>query len=153
MYQYLLTYSLVELTFIEKPPVVQPLKNFLPFYGTRRFITVFTRALHWSLSWARPIHSIPSYHGNIYFNIVHPPKFWSSWRSLSPCGFPTNILYAFLFSPPRATFPAHFKCLRRSWSNISFLLYRSACQLFSAATFGLPTKVFAFRTSWDRSKQ
>jgi hypothetical protein len=34
----------------EKLPIVQPLKNFPAFYGTRRFITVFTRALHWSLS-------------------------------------------------------------------------------------------------------
>jgi hypothetical protein len=31
------------------------------FYGTRRFITVFTRALHWSLSWARSIQFIPSH--------------------------------------------------------------------------------------------
>jgi hypothetical protein len=30
--------------------VQQLLKNFPAFYGTRRFITVFTRALHWSLS-------------------------------------------------------------------------------------------------------
>jgi hypothetical protein len=44
---------------LEKPPVVQPLKNFLTFYGTPRFIAVFTRALHWSLSWARSIQSIP----------------------------------------------------------------------------------------------
>jgi hypothetical protein len=43
---------------LEKLPVAQPLKNFPTFYGTRRFITVFTRALHWSLSWARSIHSI-----------------------------------------------------------------------------------------------
>jgi hypothetical protein len=35
---------------LEKPPVVQLLKNIPTFYGTRRFITVFTRALHWSLS-------------------------------------------------------------------------------------------------------
>jgi hypothetical protein len=28
---------------------------------TRRFITVFTRALHWSLSWARSIQCIPSH--------------------------------------------------------------------------------------------
>jgi hypothetical protein len=34
---------------LEKPPIVQLLKNFSTFYGTRRFITVFTRALHWSL--------------------------------------------------------------------------------------------------------
>ena len=29
------------------------------FYGTRRFITVLTSARHLSLSWARPIQSIP----------------------------------------------------------------------------------------------
>jgi hypothetical protein len=45
----------------EKLPIVQPLRNFPAFYGTRRFITVFTRALHWSLSWARSIQSIPSH--------------------------------------------------------------------------------------------
>jgi hypothetical protein len=33
-----------------KPPVAQLLKKFPTFYGTRRFTTVFTRALHWSLS-------------------------------------------------------------------------------------------------------
>jgi hypothetical protein len=32
---------------------VQLLKNFPAFYGTRRLITVFTRALHWSLSLTR----------------------------------------------------------------------------------------------------
>jgi hypothetical protein len=30
---------------LDKPPIVQP-----AFYGTRTFIIVFTRALHWSLS-------------------------------------------------------------------------------------------------------
>jgi hypothetical protein len=35
---------------LEKLPILQPLKNFPAFYGTRRFITAFTRALHWSLS-------------------------------------------------------------------------------------------------------
>jgi hypothetical protein len=43
----------------EKSPVAQLLKSFQTFYGTRRFITVFARALHWSLSWARSIQSIP----------------------------------------------------------------------------------------------
>jgi hypothetical protein len=32
---------------LEKLPIVQLLKNFTAFCGTRRFITVFTRALHW----------------------------------------------------------------------------------------------------------
>jgi hypothetical protein len=43
---------------LEKPPSVQPLKNLPAFYVTRRFITVFTRAFQWSLSWARSIHSL-----------------------------------------------------------------------------------------------
>jgi hypothetical protein len=41
---------------LEKPPAVQPLKKFPAFYGTRRFITVFTRTLHWSLSWDRSFY-------------------------------------------------------------------------------------------------
>jgi hypothetical protein len=42
----------------EKLLVVQILKNFPTFYGTRRFITVLIRASHWSVSWARWIQSI-----------------------------------------------------------------------------------------------
>jgi hypothetical protein len=44
---------------LEKPPVAQLLKNFPIRYGTRTFITVLITALHWSLSWARWIHSVP----------------------------------------------------------------------------------------------
>jgi hypothetical protein len=40
----------MELIPLEKLPIVQPFKKFPAFYGTRRFITVFIRALHWSLS-------------------------------------------------------------------------------------------------------
>jgi hypothetical protein len=68
---------------LEEPPIVWPLKNFPSFYGTRRFNTVLTRALHWSLSWAISIHSIPSYLSKIHFNIVHPPTSWPSPWSLS----------------------------------------------------------------------
>jgi hypothetical protein len=46
---------------LEEPPILQLLKNFPAFYGTRSFITVFTRALHWSVYWARSIQSIPSH--------------------------------------------------------------------------------------------
>jgi hypothetical protein len=35
---------------LEKPPIVQLLKNFPTFYRIQRFITRFTRAFHWSLS-------------------------------------------------------------------------------------------------------
>jgi hypothetical protein len=36
-------------TLLEKPLVVQLLNNFPTFYGTRRFITLFTTALRQSL--------------------------------------------------------------------------------------------------------
>jgi hypothetical protein len=48
-------HSLMELSPFEKRPIVRLLKNFPAFYGTRRFITMFTRALHRSLSLANSI--------------------------------------------------------------------------------------------------
>jgi hypothetical protein len=42
-------YNYLHGALLEKPPVVQTLKNFPEFYGIRRFITVFTGALHSSL--------------------------------------------------------------------------------------------------------
>jgi hypothetical protein len=42
---------------LERPPIVRQLNIFPAFYGTRRFNTEFTRALHLFLSWARPIQS------------------------------------------------------------------------------------------------
>jgi hypothetical protein len=58
------------------------------------------------LSQINPVHTIPSYLSRIHLNIVHPPTSWSSQWFL-PSGFPTNILYAFLFPPIRVTCPAH----------------------------------------------
>jgi hypothetical protein len=46
---------------LDKPWILRLLKNFPAFYRTRRFIFVFTRTLHWSLSWAKSIQSITSH--------------------------------------------------------------------------------------------
>jgi hypothetical protein len=59
------------------------------------------------LSQIDPVHVIPSYLSEIYFNIVHRPTSWSS-SGLFPSGFPTNILYSFRFSTFRATCPDNF---------------------------------------------
>jgi hypothetical protein len=56
----ILTYSR-SWALLERPRIVQPLKNFPAFYGIWRFNTVFTRAVHWSLSWAISIQSTPSH--------------------------------------------------------------------------------------------
>ena len=53
---------------LEKLKGFQLVKKFPAFYGTRRFITAFTSARYFSLSWASSIQSIPP----------HP----TSWRSI-----------------------------------------------------------------------
>jgi hypothetical protein len=62
-----------------------------------------------------------SYHpilSKIHFNIVYPPTSCHS-SGLFPSGFSTNILYAFLFSPIRDTWPSHLILL----GLLSFQLY------------------------------
>jgi hypothetical protein len=46
---------------LEKLIVTQLIKKFPAFHGAWRFITVFTRTHHWSLSWARWFQSISSH--------------------------------------------------------------------------------------------
>jgi len=45
----------------EKLTVAKLVKKCPAFYGTRRFITMFTLACHWSLSWTRWIQSTTFY--------------------------------------------------------------------------------------------
>jgi hypothetical protein len=76
------------------------------YYGTRRFSTVFTRVLHWSLSWAISIESILSQPVSLRSILILYTHLRLRLPSgLFPFGFLTNILYAFLFSPFRATCP------------------------------------------------
>jgi hypothetical protein len=75
---------------LKKPSTVQLLKNFPAFHGTRRFITVFTRALHWSLSWATPIQSTPIHR-------ISPRSILILFTHLSLC-LP-NFLFRSIFPP------------------------------------------------------
>jgi hypothetical protein len=55
----------------------QLLKNFPTFYGTRRFITMWKRALHWPLSSARWIQSMPSHSISLRFILILFPTYIS----------------------------------------------------------------------------
>jgi len=62
-------------------------------YGTRRFITVFTKAYHWTQSWASWIHLAPSIPITLRYILMlssHPPL--GLPNGLLPSGLPTKTL-------------------------------------------------------------
>jgi hypothetical protein len=87
--------------------IVAPLVKFSVFYWAWRFITVFTRARHWTLSWASWIHLTPCFF-KIRFNII------VSYTHIFPKGclsfYRINCLHAFLISPICVTYCAYFIC-------------------------------------------
>jgi hypothetical protein len=82
---------------LEKPSVAHLLKNIPTFYGTRRFIVTFTRALYWSLSWPTWILYIPPYPISLRSILT-----LSSHRHL---GFPSGLIHSGI--PMSATCHAH----------------------------------------------
>jgi hypothetical protein len=77
-------------------------------YETRRFITVFTTALHWFLSWARWTQYTSSHLISLRSTLILYSIYALGLPSgLFPSGFPTKILHAFLMSLMRATCPSH----------------------------------------------
>jgi hypothetical protein len=111
---------------LEKLTVTQLVKKFPTFYGTRRFITVFTRTRQWSLSWARCNQTTISHPIS-----RRPILILSSYLYLRlPSGlffpvYPTKFLYGFLISPMRATCSAYIILLglitNNMWWSVQFM--------------------------------
>jgi hypothetical protein len=106
---------------LAKPPVAQLFKNFPTFYGNRRFIIVFTRALYWSLSSARSIQLIPTNLISLWFILLLSSHQRLSLPSgLFPSGLPTK-------SSPHAchlSYPSHPPLLdyyKYTWQKIQVM--------------------------------
>jgi hypothetical protein len=122
----------------QSPPwkliVTQLVKKFPAFYGTRRFITVFTTARHWSISRATYLHTVflPIY--DYVFRVV------SSFQDFRP-----KFLYI-SFLPMRATCPAHLILLHLIILIISdgaYKLWSSSCSLLQPPATSSHVQIFS----------
>jgi hypothetical protein len=68
---------------LEKLTDSQLVKKFPAFYGTRRFITAFTRARHLSLSWASSIQFMPPQH--VIGMYIYIYFFFKKWLGVVEC--------------------------------------------------------------------
>jgi len=87
---------------------MERVKTFHVFYGNRRFITVFTTAHRWSLSWSRCCQSKRSHTFTLGPNQTLSPHLLLGllYHLFSP-SLPINIFHAFLIPPIRAMCPTH----------------------------------------------
>jgi hypothetical protein len=110
---------------LERSLVVGTLNSFPAFYGTQRSNTEFTRALHLSLSWARPLQSTSPHPTSTRSILISSNRLCLGLPSgLLLSGFPTNNPYAFLFSPfvlqPRPSHPPHLINSNNTWCLVSY---------------------------------
>jgi len=119
-------------------------KKIPTFYGTQGFITVFPRACHWSISWARCNQSAPSYHISVISILILYSHLCLCLQGRIIPSFPMKIMYAFLISPISATCPTHLtlfdlmkhtSCEAPHYAVLSSVLPLSSyIQIFSSAT-------------------
>ena len=99
---YILSYLLTPWSrvLLKKLTSSQLVKKFPTFNGTQRFITVFTKAHHLSLSWAGSFQSMPPHPTSWWCILILSPDLCLGLTSgLFPSGFPTKPCLH-LSSPP-----------------------------------------------------
>ena len=121
------------------PVVHEVVEKSVVFYGTRRFITAFTRARHQSLSWAKQIRSRAP-----IFNSIFPSTLSSKW----------SLLLRLLYQNPVHTSPTYMS-RAPSISSCCGQQYRSRssslCSLlqFPVTSSILGSRIF-FRTVFSK---
>ena len=125
---YLLTYlpTPCSRVLLEKLTGLQLVKKLPAFYGTRRFITIFTSARQLSLSWASSFHSIPPH-----------PTYWRSILILSShlrLGLP-SVMYILTLLSWERSFHRSGRFVSNVWityfctSYLWTLTYKLLCSL------------------------
>ena len=117
-----------------KLTVLQLVKKFPAFHGTRKFITALTSVRHLCLSWASQIQSIYPHPTSCRSVLILSTHLHVGLPSgLFPSGFPTKILHTTISTPIRATCPAHLILLdfitRTIWGEKYRSFSSSLCNL------------------------
>jgi len=115
--------------------MTQLVKKLPAYYEARKFINVFTRALHWAASRTRWTQSITYHPISLRYILILSSHLWPCLPSgLFPSRFPTKILYAFLVSLIHAAYSAYFILLDLTTLIIFYEAHKlwisSLCSLF-----------------------
>jgi hypothetical protein len=121
----------------ERPQVDRPLSTFPAFDGTGKFITAFTRALYFPLSWARSIQSLSLHPESPIFILIfstHLPIVLPIGLFHSGC--PTSNVHVLILI--RATYPAHGIVL--NLMTLITLREKYTSRSFSLCSFSPPSQ-------------
>jgi len=113
--------------------VTHLVKKFFTFYGTQRFITMFTRACHRSLSWTRWIQSVTSHcFSKIHSNIILQCMPTSEWYL--PFRFSIQN-FVHISHIPHPSHPPWFGQLNNIWLSTQIMKHLNTTNNFNYLLF------------------